>query len=143
MTRRKKNAHVYPFFLNWTLLKKKRTDAVRKIEIMSEHTTTRGNDLKLFKRRFRLSGNAFSNGVLNVWNSLRNYVVLAPSLNIFKSRLNNHWRGNPIKFQPTCYIPGETGLTVRTRYRNGPLEAVCQLRRVSSKVSCRELEGFT
>ena len=33
-------------------------------------------------------------------------------LNKFKSRLNNHWHGHPIKFQPTCYIPGVSGPTL-------------------------------
>ena len=94
--------------------------------ITSEHTTTRGNDLKFFKRRLKLNvrANTLSNRVVNIWNSLPNYVVLAPALNIFKSWLNNHWHGNPAKFQATYYIPGETEPTVRTRYRNGPLEAV-------------------
>ena len=42
-----------------------------KFFIMSEHTTSRGNDLKFFKRRFRFnaSANAFSNRVENVWTS--------------------------------------------------------------------------
>ena len=52
----------------------------------------RGNSLKIFKRRSRLKVRAsvFSNRVVDVWNSLHNNVMTAPSLNSFKSRLNNH-----------------------------------------------------
>ena len=50
----------------------------------------------------------FSNRVVNAWNPLPNDVVLAPSLNPFKSRLNKFWHGHALKFTPSCYIPGET-----------------------------------
>lgn len=32
---------------------------------------------------------------LNAWNSLPNHMVLTPSLNLFKSRLDIHWHGYP------------------------------------------------
>ena len=53
--------------------------------------TTRGHSLKLFKRRSRLKirSNSFRNRVVDTWNSLQEQIVQAPSLNCFKSRLNN------------------------------------------------------
>ena len=86
---------------------------------------TRGNSLKIFKRRSRLKVRAsvFSNRVVDVWNSLPNNVVTAPSLNSFKSRLNNHWHGHELKFRAKCYIPGETvASNFQRTYPNGSLE---------------------
>lgn len=90
------------------------------------YRSTRGNQLKLFKKRARLNVriNAFSLRVIDSWNSLPNSVVLAPSLNSFKSRLNVHWRSHPRKFEPACYAPGTT-TTARLRQRsNPPIEVV-------------------
>ena len=54
---------------------------------MATFQTTRGHPLKLFKRRSRLNvrANSFSMRVIDNWNSLPTNVVLAPSVNIFKS----------------------------------------------------------
>ena len=64
----------------------------KKLFTMSDYPATRGHSLKLFKRRSRLQirANFFSNRVVDVWNSLPEYVVQAPSLNCFKSRLNKY-----------------------------------------------------
>ena len=64
----------------------------------------RGNTLKLQKNRFRLDirGNYFSNRVVTKWNSLPDSVVVAPSVNSFKSRLDKHWRDLPILYNPSC-----------------------------------------
>ena len=86
---------------------------------------TRGNSLKIFKRRSRLKVRAsvFSNRVVDVWNSLPNNVVTAPLLNSFKSRLNNHWHGHELKFRAKCYILGETvASNFQRTYPNGSLE---------------------
>ena len=91
---------------------------------MSE-LSTRGNSLKIFKPRSRLKvrSSVFSNRFVDVCNSLPNSVVTAPSLNSFKSRLNKHWHGHELKFNASCYIPGETVFSnfVR-RCPNGSLE---------------------
>ena len=99
--------------------RRERTDVIQvykllnKIDVTSydllkvrEATVTRGHNLKLFKPRSRTSvrKNAFSHRVIDNWNSLTTEVVQAPTLNAFKSRLNNHWVG-PNKFHAKCYEP--------------------------------------
>ena len=56
-------------------------------------------------------------------NSLRDSVIMAPSLKCFKSRLNSHWKGkkHSYKFNPWCYISGSKP---RDCYKNAPTEAV-------------------
>ena len=75
--------------------------------VKSHENRTRGNSLKLVKNHCRLDvrKNCFTNRVVNVWNSLPDNVVTAKSLNSFKSKLNTYWKGQPIKFEPTCLIP--------------------------------------
>ena len=52
---------------------------------------TRGHPLKLFKKRCRLiRANSFSLTIIDDWNALSENVVLAPSENSFKRRLNKH-----------------------------------------------------
>lgn len=79
---------------------------------LATYTATRGHSFKLLKKRTRLKlrSNYFSNRIVQMWNDLPDQVVMAPSLNIFKSRLNSSWHGHPYKFNPWCYTPG-----VRTR----------------------------
>jgi len=52
----------------------------------------RGHDYKLMKRRWhsQLRANFFSFRVVNLWNRLPSDVVSAPSVNAFKSRLDNY-----------------------------------------------------
>ena len=80
-----------------------------KLFTMSDYPATHGYSLKLFKRRSKLQirANFFSNRVVDVWNSLPESVVQAPSLNCFKSRLNKYWHNHPSKFHPACYVPGQ------------------------------------
>ena len=90
-----------------------------KLFTLSEYTSTRGHSLKLFKCRSRLKirANSFSNRAVDTWNNLPEQIVQAPSLNCFKSRLNNWWKHHPSKFDPACYIPGQT-TRVYTNYPN-------------------------
>ena len=85
----------------------------------------RGHSLKLFKRRARLNlrKNSFSNRIVDVWNTLPEFVVKAPSLNAFKNRLNKHWRNHPFKFTAACYMTNDQITGQRTQYRNSSQEA--------------------
>ena len=82
---------------------------IDKFFTFAQNTGTRGHSRKLYKKRSRLNvrANAFSNRVVDVWNSLTASVVTAPTLNAFKSRLNKYWRGHQLKFNPSCYTPGK------------------------------------
>ncbi|KAK3084777.1 hypothetical protein FSP39_018740 [Pinctada imbricata] len=73
----------------------------------SENTRTRGNKYKLAKPHCRLNIRKFSfvPRIVNVWNSLPDHVVDSPNINIFKSRLNTHWKDQNIKFNPSCIVP--------------------------------------
>ncbi|KAK3099403.1 hypothetical protein FSP39_003853 [Pinctada imbricata] len=75
--------------------------------VKSQENRTRGNSQKLVKSHCRLDvrKNCFTNRVINIWNSLPDNVVTANTLNSFKSKLNNHWKGQPLKFEPTCLTP--------------------------------------
>ena len=59
----------------------------------STESRTRGHAFKLMKRRCasQLRSNFFSMRVVNLWNSLTEDVVTAPSLNVFKGRLDRAW----------------------------------------------------
>ena len=60
---------------------------------LEESHRTRGNCYKLKKIRCHglVRQSFFSNRVFELWNSLPNQVVDAPSVNSFKSRLDRHW----------------------------------------------------
>ena len=87
------------------------------------YTVTRGHQFKLAKKQHRLKirSNSFSLRVIDSWNALPEHVVMAPSLNCFKSRLNVFWKNHPYKFSPWCYSPGPKP---RDYYKNAPTEAV-------------------
>ena len=65
---------------------------------------TRGHNMKLKKLRVKTEfrKNIFSNRIIDDWNSLPQNIVEAPTLNIFKSRLNKFWVGQN-KFHAKCY----------------------------------------
>ena len=56
----------------------------------------RGHSLKLHKFRSNLDIRkfSFSQRIVNEWNLLTEHVVLSPSLNVFKARLDVHLRDN-------------------------------------------------
>ncbi len=55
---------------------------------------TRGNSLKLLKKRHEkaVRKNFFTYRVVNPWNKLPDEVVLAPTINTLKNRLDKHWQ---------------------------------------------------
>ena len=89
-------------------------DKVDKAKLFSMETynRTRGHPLKLFKERPRLNvrANSFSNRVTNTWNQLPEDIVMAPSLNAFKGRLNKYRSSHTYKFTASCYETGTTTL---------------------------------
>ncbi len=72
---------------------------------MSAYTATRGNSFMFFKKRARpgVRKNTFSHRVVDTWNSLPDSVILAPSVNSFKGKLNKFWEGHPLKCNAVCY----------------------------------------
>ena len=80
-----------------------------KLFTFAQYSGARGHSRKLFKRRHRLNsrGHSFFNRVVDVWNSLPDKVVLAPSLNTFQSRHNQFCQVNSVKLNSSCYIPGQ------------------------------------
>jgi len=62
------------------------------VDLMSSQT--RGHCLKIQKRhcRTRMRANFFSYRIVNMWNSLPADVILSPTLNCFKGRIDRLWR---------------------------------------------------
>ena len=58
-----------------------------------EHIIFTGTSLKLEKRRCQttMRQHCFSNRVINNWNSLPESIISAPTVNSFKSKLDQHW----------------------------------------------------
>ncbi|MCU7801386.1 MAG: reverse transcriptase family protein, partial [gamma proteobacterium symbiont of Lucinoma myriamae] len=76
-----------------------------KLFTLQQSDRTRGHRFKMYKKKFRLDIRrySFSQRVIDHWNKLPDSVVSAQSINMFKSRLNSHWKALAIKFDPDCY----------------------------------------
>ena len=63
-------------------------------------TKTRGHNMELKKKycKSERRKNSFFFRIVDPWNNLPDEVVSAESVNIFKSRLNTHWKHDPHKF---------------------------------------------
>ena len=65
-----------------------------------KNSNTRGHNFKLFKKRskssFRL--HSFSRQTIDMWNSLPSDVVTAGSVNMFKNKLDKHWKYHNLCF---------------------------------------------
>ena len=61
--------------------------------LLDEIRVTRGHSRRLKNERLETRQNHFRHRTVNRWNSLTEEVVSAPSLNSFKSRLDELWRG--------------------------------------------------
>ena len=55
--------------------------------------TTRGHQYKIFKHpvHYNVRANFFTCRIANIWNDLPSEIIEAPSLNYFKSLLDNYW----------------------------------------------------
>ena len=75
-----------------------RIDAGRLFPLVGE-SRTRGHSLKIRGSRFRteLRRNFFTQRVVNLWNSLPSETVEAPSLNIFKKKIDSFLKNKGIK----------------------------------------------
>ena len=63
-------------------------------------TTRRGHSLKKKVRAEEVRKHFFANRIVNLWNSLPEKVVPAPSINSFKSRLDKLWNGFLYTLEP-------------------------------------------
>ena len=65
-------------------------------------TATRGHPWKIFKPQNKniIKCNTLASRAVNDWNALSTNTVLAPTLNIFKSRLEDEWKDKPQKYDP-------------------------------------------
>lgn len=65
-----------------------------------DNSVTRGNSLKLVKQRneSNFKRNAFSQKIVNNWNSLSESTANAPSINAFKSRIDREWSDRLYRF---------------------------------------------
>jgi ribonuclease P/MRP protein subunit RPP40 len=68
--------------------------------VLSRNINLRGNQLKLVKPTITSArdANFFCNGVINIWNSLPDYIVMADTIACFKHRLNGFDFSDHVKF---------------------------------------------
>jgi len=89
--------HISPlnYFTTITYLKGiYKVDSSRMLPLIGLKTfETRGHCLKIQKRccRTKLRANFFGFRIVNIWNGLPDDVVLSPTLNSFKGRIDRHW----------------------------------------------------
>jgi len=72
--------------------------------IYNINKVTRGNDFRLSKNRSHYDLRKFSftdrPRIVNIWNSLPNAVVVdVDSVDLFKSRLDNFWMSQNVKYE--------------------------------------------
>jgi len=69
---------------------------------------TRGNDLRLkkFHIKYDLRKYSFSVRVVNIWNSLPNWVVSANTTDTFKARLDKFWHNQDIVYDFRAQLQG-------------------------------------
>jgi len=79
-------------------------------------SSTRGNKFKLQKEmcQYDIRKYSFCYRVINVWNSLPDYVVEADSVNSFKNRLDKYWANQEFVFNFNSELMATGGLPVCT-----------------------------
>ena len=84
---------------------------------------TRGHGLKLYQQRSRLNlrKENFPMRITNIWNELPENVVMSPSVNTFKNRLDKHWSTEHFLYDYRAAIPGNNRAEDRAREFNDDL----------------------
>ena len=69
---------------------------------------TRGNafKLKVVRCKYDVRKFSFCNRVVNIWNSLPDYVVLSNSVNVFKNNLDKHWKNELLYYDFEASLTG-------------------------------------
>ena len=70
---------------------------------------TRGNNLRMKKTRFKydfLRKFYYTNRVVDAWNSLPNWIVMANSTDTFKCRLDIYWQDQEIIYDFRAQLQG-------------------------------------
>ncbi len=77
-------------------------------ESVNARMTSRGNKLALFQERpmKEVRCKSFTQRIVPIWNSLPNTVVLATSTNMFKERLDTHWKSQPMLHNHKAILTG-------------------------------------
>ena len=73
-------------------------------------SATRGHDQRIYvktARKHHPLHHSFHHRVANPWNSLPSHVIKSPNLDIFKNRLDKHWKNLPLRFdhEARCFEP--------------------------------------
>ena len=63
---------------------------------------------------------SFSLRDIDGWNALPANVILAPSINSFKSHISKHWHGHPVKFEAERYQPADQQTIGKLRRNSFP-----------------------
>ena len=81
---------------------------VSPVLIRSHLKVARGNNLRLHKDCFKydLRKFCFSNRIINIWNSLPDFVESANTTNIFKGRLDKFWVNQDILYDFKAQLHG-------------------------------------
>ena len=77
-------------------------------ELICNTSATRGNKCKLLNHSFHYNFRKFSFAarIVNIWNSLLDYVVDVNSVALFKKRLDKFWTDQNVMFDWTADITG-------------------------------------
>ena len=74
----------------------------------ASYQNTRGNRYKLFPEHVhnRFRRNFLTNRIIDIWNSLPDYVVACSTINSFKNNLDNFWKYQEFRFNWKADIAG-------------------------------------
>jgi len=77
-------------------------------------TRTRGHTKKLVVRRCRndVRKYSFSNRIANIWNSLPDEIISAPTVNTFKNRIDRVWAEQEVFYNYKANITGNKGVSL-------------------------------